>query len=152
MTKWPTPPFRAAARRLSIEVWKKAGEASSKVGEFVRLTTTSAPATASSSPRPLMTSTPVDFECGTASCPAAVRFLTTCDPISPVPPMTAIFMACLSWELRAEYDIWMLTWVWHETGRGGAASQTVDERDHLVERSPADTGITCGDVLEPDRH
>ena len=27
-------------------VWKKAGEASSKVGEFVRLTTTSAPASA----------------------------------------------------------------------------------------------------------
>jgi hypothetical protein len=50
MTKWPTPPFSLAASRLSIEVWKKASEASSKVGEFVRLTTTSTPATAASSP------------------------------------------------------------------------------------------------------
>lgn len=53
-------------------------------------------ATASSSPWPLMTSTPVDFEWGTASCPAAFRSVTTCDPISPVPPMTAIFIGRLS--------------------------------------------------------
>lgn len=64
---WPTPPFSLAATRLSMDVWKKAGEASSKVGEFVRLTTTSAPATASTTPSPLRRSTPVDRECGTAS-------------------------------------------------------------------------------------
>lgn len=66
MTKCPTPPFSLAASRLSIDVWKKPIEASSKVGEFVRLTTTSAPETAASSPSPVMMSTPVDCECGTA--------------------------------------------------------------------------------------
>jgi hypothetical protein len=73
-------------------VWKNAGEASPKVGEFVRLTTTSAPASASGRPCPLSRSTPVDGECGTASRPLAFSILTTCDPMSPVPPMTAIFM------------------------------------------------------------
>jgi hypothetical protein len=52
---------------LSIVVWKNAGEASSKVGESVRLTTTSAPANASGKPFPLNRSNPVDGECGTAT-------------------------------------------------------------------------------------
>ena len=88
----PTPPFWVAARRLSIDNWKMAGEASSKVGECVRLMTTSAPATASSTTRPLTRSTPVDKECGTAWWPAALRISTTRDPMSPVPPMTANVM------------------------------------------------------------
>ena len=75
-------------------VRKKAGEASSKVGEFVRLTTTSAPASASDRPCPVSRSTPVDGDSGTASCPAPCRILTTCDPMRPVPPSTAIFMPC----------------------------------------------------------
>ncbi len=73
-------------------VLKNAGEASSKVGEFVRLTTTPAPVSASGRPCPVSRSTPVDGECGTAWCPRAFRIVTTCDPMSPVPPMTAIFM------------------------------------------------------------
>jgi hypothetical protein len=73
--------------------WKNAGEASSKVGEFVRLTTTPAPASACGRPAPVSRSTPVDSPCGTAWCPSAVRISTTCDPIRPVPPMTAIFMS-----------------------------------------------------------
>ena len=77
-------------------VWKNASEASSKVGEFVRLATTSAPFSASGRPRPLSRSTPVDGDCGTASCPLAFRILTTCDPMSPVPPMTAIFISLTS--------------------------------------------------------
>src|SRR5258706_8655938 len=93
MTAWPTPAALVAVSRLSMVVWKNAGEASSKVGEFVRLTTTSAPSSASERPRPLIRSKPVDGECGTASCPLALRTLTTCDPMSPVPPMTAIFMS-----------------------------------------------------------
>src|SRR6266536_1631456 len=92
MTAWPTCAASAAVSRLSMVVWKNAGEASSKVGEFVRLTTTAAPSSASERPRPLIRSTPVDGECGTASCPLALRILTACDPMSPVPPMTAIFM------------------------------------------------------------
>src|SRR5215472_10554350 len=94
MTAWPTPAALAAASRLSMVVWKNAGEASSKVGEFVRLTTTPAPSSASGRPCPVSRSRPVDGECGTASCPLAFRILTTCDPISPVPPMTAMFI-CL---------------------------------------------------------
>lgn len=43
-----------------------------------------------------MMSTPVDSECGTTSCPAAFSFFTTCDPIRPVPPITANFMGHLS--------------------------------------------------------
>jgi hypothetical protein len=82
----------ADAGRMSIVVWKNAGEASSKVGESVRFTTASAPANASGKPFPLNRSSPVDDECGTASCPPAFRICTTCDPISPVPPITAIFM------------------------------------------------------------
>ena len=82
----------AAESRLSMVFWKNAGEASSKVGELVRLTTTSAPFSASGRPCPLSRSRPVDGECGTASWPLAFRVLTTCDPMSPVPPMTAIFM------------------------------------------------------------
>lgn len=71
---------------------KNSSDASSNVGELLRLTTTSAPASASGRPDPLSRSRPVDGECGTASCPSAARILTTCDPMSPVPPMTAIFM------------------------------------------------------------
>jgi hypothetical protein len=53
MTAWPTPAALAAVSRLSNVVWKNASEAPSKVGEFVRLTTTSAPFSASGRPRPL---------------------------------------------------------------------------------------------------
>src|SRR6266511_2987620 len=92
MTAWPTCAASAAVSRWSMVVWKNAGEASSKVGELVRLTTTAAPSSASARPRPLIRSNPVDGECGTASCPPALRTLTACDPMRPVPPMTAIFM------------------------------------------------------------
>jgi hypothetical protein len=51
---------------------------------------------------PLSRSTPVDSECGTASCPLAFRILTTCDPMSLVPPMTAIckFVASQSADVK----------------------------------------------------
>ena len=39
----------------------------------------------------MIRSTPVDRDAATTSCPAAVSFWTTCEPISPV-PMTVIFM------------------------------------------------------------
>src|SRR5215469_6663367 len=101
MTAWPTPAALAAVSRLSIVVWNHAGEASSKVGEFVRLTTTSAPSTASGRPSVLSRSRPVDGDCGAAWCPYAFRILTTCDPTSPVPPMTAIFISLASFALRS---------------------------------------------------
>ncbi len=37
-------------------------------------------------------STPERGEAETASCPSSVSFAMTCDPMSPVPPMTKIFM------------------------------------------------------------
>src|SRR3984957_14597203 len=83
-------------------VWKNAGEASSKVGEFVRLTTTSAPLSASGKPRPLSRFRPDDGDCGTASCPLAFRIVATCDPTNPVPPMTAIFISPASFALGCE--------------------------------------------------
>jgi len=93
MTAWPTPAASAAASRLSVVSWKNAGEASSKVGEFVRFTTTPVPLGASGKPRPLSRPGPVSGDCGIASCPLALRILTTCDPMSPVPPMTTIFIS-----------------------------------------------------------
>jgi hypothetical protein len=50
MTLCPTPAARAAASRLSMVFRKKAAEAASKVCEFVRLTITSAPFSASGRP------------------------------------------------------------------------------------------------------
>src|SRR5258708_20641172 len=75
-----------------MEIRKKSRDASSNVGEFARLITTSVPSSAWSRPFPVIRSTPVDGAAGTASCPAAVSFRTTCEPVSPVPPMTASFM------------------------------------------------------------
>ena len=60
-----------------MEVRKKPKEASSNVGEFVRLTSTSAPSSAWSRPLLVSTSTPVDGAAGMAWCPAAVSFWTT---------------------------------------------------------------------------
>lgn len=56
-------------------------------------TTTSTPAIASARPSPVTLLTPELGEAATASCPSSVRFATTCDPISPVPPITKIFIA-----------------------------------------------------------
>src|SRR5262249_32615999 len=87
-----TPARSAPASRVFMEARKKSRDAWSNVGEFARFTTTSAPSSAWSTPFPVITSTPVDGAAGTASCPAAGRFWPTCEPISPVPPMTASFM------------------------------------------------------------
>src|SRR3954471_14181920 len=101
ITACPTSARFAAASKLSMLVRKKAGEASSKVGELVRFTTTSAPWSAVSSPSPVIRLTPLDREYGIASCPAAFRIVTTCDPMSPVPPITAIFIASHTFPLIA---------------------------------------------------
>jgi hypothetical protein len=51
----------------------------------------SAPASASSRPSPLTTSTPVEREIGTTSCPRCSKLSTRGDPTRPVAPVTAIF-------------------------------------------------------------
>ena len=66
-----------------------------------------------SRPSPVIRSTPVDSAAGTAWCPAAVNFRTTCEPIRPVPPMTVSFMP-VSFPQRAT------------PGPGGAAAGPAD--------------------------
>src|SRR4029453_7110353 len=50
------------------------------------------PPITSARPSPVMVSTPVAGEAGTASCPCATSRLTTLLPTRPLPPITTIFM------------------------------------------------------------
>src|SRR5262245_34230242 len=87
----PTPAARSAASRLRVEVSKNAiTAASSHDGEFVTSTTTFAPSSAGSSPSPVRVLTPEEGEADTASWPRSrgISFL----PMSPLPPITTIFM------------------------------------------------------------
>ena len=68
--------------------------ASSKDGELLTSTTTWVLVSGSANPAPVSVSTPVAGEAGTASCSRSL--FTTFVPISPVPPMTTIFMTHLS--------------------------------------------------------
>src|SRR5262249_2691274 len=55
-------------------------------------TITAAPFTASASPSPVRLFTPELGAAASASCPASPSFLTSLDPMRPVPPITTIFM------------------------------------------------------------
>src|SRR5437588_7696304 len=68
---------------------------SSQTGALDTSTTTSAPTITSARPSPVMVSTPVAGEAATGSCPCATSRRTTLLPMSPLPPMTTIFMAFL---------------------------------------------------------
>src|SRR5205814_9626130 len=68
---------------------------SSSEGEWARLITTCAPAMASLRPLPVMVLTPVLGEAATTSWPPWRRMATVFEPISPVPPITTIFIANL---------------------------------------------------------
>src|SRR5215467_12844028 len=88
-----TPAAASAARMLRVDVSKNSRTAlSSNEGEFVTSTTTSAPASAPASPSPVRVLTPEEGEADTASYPAprsrGISFL----PMSPLPPITTIFM------------------------------------------------------------
>src|SRR5574341_1193476 len=65
---------------------------SSKDGEFETSTTTWAPLSTSANPSPVSVLTPVLGAAATASCPSALSFVTSFDPIRPVPPITTIFI------------------------------------------------------------
>src|SRR3954451_14256285 len=52
-----------------------------------------------------MVSTPEAGEAATASCPSSPSMVTTWDPMSPVPPMTTIFMM----DLRGRVGCWLRT-------------------------------------------
>src|SRR6266513_1553571 len=98
--------------RLRVDVSKNViTAASSQEGEFVTSTTTDAPFSASASPSPVMELTPDLGDAATASCPRSRSLLTSFDPISPLPPITTIFIIapsfstepfhnCRSYQLR----------------------------------------------------
>src|SRR5947209_1448362 len=79
--------------RLRVEVVKKCRTSSSaQDGEFDTSITVCAPLSASATPSPLSVSTPDRGEAETASWPNSRSWATTCEPISPLPPMTTNFM------------------------------------------------------------
>src|SRR5919109_2350851 len=91
------PATFSAARMFPVEVWKNSStSASSKDGELDTSTTTSAPSSASASPSPVSVLTPVLRSAATASCPCSRSVSTILEPTRPWPPMTTIFMSCLS--------------------------------------------------------
>jgi hypothetical protein len=73
-------------------VKKASAAAGSNDRELARSTTASAPAKAASRPSPVRVFTPVSGAAASASWPAPRRRATTFEPMSPVPPMTTIFM------------------------------------------------------------
>src|SRR5438477_2348632 len=80
-------------RRLRVDVSKNFSTAeSSQEGELETSTTTEAAFSTSASPSPVRVLTPVLGAAATASCPCSRRLLTSFDPMSPVPPITTIFM------------------------------------------------------------
>src|SRR6476646_4656833 len=79
--------------RLRVDVSKNFSTAeSSQDGEFDTSTTTETPFSTSASPSPVRVLTPVLGAAATASCPCSRSLLTSFDPMSPVPPITTIFI------------------------------------------------------------
>jgi hypothetical protein len=60
-------------------------------GSSLHRTTTEAPFSASESPSPVRVLTPELGDAATTSCRCSLSFLTSFDPMSPVPPITTIF-------------------------------------------------------------
>src|SRR5215813_5061575 len=88
-----TPAAASAARMLRVDVSKNSSTAlSSHDGAFVTSTTTSAPASASARPSPVMVLTPDEGEADTASWPRPRKRGISFLPMSPLPPITTIFM------------------------------------------------------------
>src|SRR5262245_42813794 len=88
-----TPAAASAARMLRLHVPNNSSTAlSSHDGAFVTSTTTSAPASASARPAPVMVLTPDEGAAATASWPRSRRRGISFFPMSPVPPITTIFM------------------------------------------------------------
>src|SRR5262249_23822728 len=78
---------------LRVEVSKNSSTAlSSHDGAFVTSTTTSAPLTASASPPPVPLLPPDEGEAETASCPRSRSRGIIFFPMSPLPPITTIFI------------------------------------------------------------
>jgi hypothetical protein len=87
----------AGARPGLLQVAGRGGEerraaACASDGLLAASTMDSTPASASSRPAPVTTSTPLERDIATTSCPASSSRSTTCRPTRPVAPATAIFM------------------------------------------------------------
>src|SRR5205814_8168868 len=96
---------------LRVDVSKNfSTAASSQEGEFDTSTTTEAPFSTSASPSPVRVLTPVLGDAATASCPCSRSLLTSFDPMSPVPPITTIFIIVLS-SLLAHFQAAGLTYL-----------------------------------------
>src|SRR5262249_21676984 len=88
-----TPAAASAASRLRVDLSKNSiTAASSQDGEFVTSTTTFAPARAPARPSPVTVLTPEEGDAATTSWPFLRRLSTSFLPISPLPPITTIFM------------------------------------------------------------
>src|SRR6185436_4424372 len=78
---------------LLVDVWKNLSTAvSSNDGEFDTSTTTAAPSKASASPSPVSVFTPESGDAGSTWWHCSPSSRTSFDPMSPVPPITTIFM------------------------------------------------------------
>src|SRR5689334_2580858 len=87
-------------RRLRVDVVKKfMTAASSHCGELETSMTTDAPFSTSARPSPVSVLTPELGDAETASWPCSRNFVMTFDPISPLPPMTTIFIVITSFQI-----------------------------------------------------
>src|SRR5437870_3686182 len=86
--------------RLRVDVSKNfSTAASSQEGEFDTSTTTEAPFSTSANPSPVTLLTPELGDAAIAWCPCSRSLLTSFEPMSPVPPITTIFIispSCLT--------------------------------------------------------
>src|SRR3954467_10291251 len=88
-----TPAAASAANKFRVEVLKNSiTAASAQDGEFDTSTTTFAPTRAPASPSPVRALTPEEGEAETASWPCCRRIGMSFLPMSPLPPITTIFM------------------------------------------------------------
>jgi hypothetical protein len=88
-------------RRLRVDVVKNSiALLSSKEGGFDTSTTTDAPFRTLASPTPVRVLTPELGDATTASCPWSPSFLKSFEPMSPLAPITTIFLADLSFLMR----------------------------------------------------
>src|SRR5262249_60822412 len=87
---------RSAPGRLRVVVSKNATTAAaSQDGDFVTSRTTFAPASAWASPSPVRLLMPDDGDAAVTSWPFLRRMVTSFFPMSPLPPITTIFMTNL---------------------------------------------------------
>src|SRR5262249_17748977 len=92
-TWWPTPAAASTARMLRVDVSKNSSAAASaNDGEFDTSTTTWVPLSALASPSPVRVLTPDEGDAETASWPRSRNRGIHFFPMSPLPPITMIFM------------------------------------------------------------